>query len=102
MKLFNIQEIAAQPGDHSFTKQMFAGDDFEFNYVVIEPGASFAPGVHAFDEYCYCVSGSIMKCGGGTEREMKPGDISFVPRMEPHWCRNDSEEDCLLITLMKR
>ena len=43
---------------------------------------------------------SVIACNDGVEVLMKPGCVNFNPKGEPHWTKNDTDEECHIVTVM--
>lgn len=103
MELKHIANIPTTGTEACHVKKMFMERGMSFEHTAIQPhvripaeGAS----AHDKDEFCYFVSGEIVAWCDGKERITKPGEVSFIPKGQPHWSRNDSNEECIIITVM--
>lgn len=56
--------------------------------------------VHEEDEYVYVLKGMISFGVEGEKYCLKEGNFHYMPKGEPHWCRNESETESELLYIL--
>lgn len=57
-------------------------------------------GAHEEDEYSFFVKGGLYTESGEDKCNVSEGMVTLIPKGEPHWCENRSDEPCTLVCVM--
>ncbi|MDE3112987.1 MAG: cupin domain-containing protein [Chloroflexota bacterium] len=61
------------------------GKDLRLIEVHFKSGARNKPHTHTTDQILVVTEGTGIVGAGGDEREVRPGDVAFIPAGEVHW-----------------
>lgn len=101
--LKKLDDIPLTGSDACHVRKMFEERGMCFEYDTIQPHTRVpAEGyaVHDTDEFCLFLRGEVIACNDDVEVLMKPGYVNYNPKGEPHWTRNDTDEECHIVTVM--
>ena len=71
--------------------------EFGINHVTLEPGEVTGPHKHDEEEVFIITGGEAQLTLDGETRDLKVGDMAYIPRYKPHMLVNASDEDLVLI-----
>ena len=92
--LFHMKNLFDSKGDFSSVK---------VNLLTIPGGSRIPPqgsAVHVEDEFSFILEGEIYSHGGDTQILVKKGMATLIPGGEEFWCHNQSENPCIMISVM--
>ena len=101
--LKKLEEISISGSEACRVRKMFEEKGMCFEYDVIMPHTRIPVegyAIHEADEFCHFIKGQVIACNDGVEVLMKPGCVNFNPKGEPHWTKNDTDEECHIVTVM--
>ena len=73
------------------------------SYITLLPGQRVpenGTGVHAEDEYSFCLEGEVYTESGTFQGICRTGEGTLIPHGEHHWCENRTDRPCRLLCVM--
>lgn len=95
MEQFKISKLRSSSQEY---KEFVRTPDISAGVYRLAAGAEDKQTPHTEDEIYYVVSGHGRLGAAGRDTDVSPGDILFVPRMEPHQF-HDIDEDLVLLVV---
>lgn len=109
MKIFNYLEVEAtnrttvgaskQKGRWLITRETGC-EDFELRMFELQPGGRAPLHTHSMDHAVFILDGEGVFIAEGEEREIKSGDVIFVPPHEKHGIMNTGGKTLSLIDIL--
>ncbi|MFA7238211.1 MAG: cupin domain-containing protein [Phycisphaeraceae bacterium] len=109
MRIINPAQIEPQPmqldGAAGVNFRLLVGRDhgaptFAMRHFTVAPGGHTPPHRHNYEHEVMILAGKAIVRAGETLREVKPGDVIFMPANEQHQFKNPSTTDPLVFICM--